>query len=202
MTKTWDPIWEDIYSTREWGKYPPEELVRFVARNFYASPDRSKVKMLDLGCGTGAATWYVAREGFGAFGIDGSLAGIEIAQKRFQAEGLVGEFLVGDISSLPYADASFDAAIDIASIQHNEPDAVQKIVDETRRVLKPGGTFFGMLIAESQSLANWPGMIHYFTIDELEQLFAEFSELNIEYVIRTEKNRSQVQKFWIVEAMK
>ncbi len=73
---SWDPVWEDIYASREWGKYPPEELIRFIARTFYAVPDRKAIRILDLGCGSGAATWYVAREGFSAFGIDGSPSAI------------------------------------------------------------------------------------------------------------------------------
>jgi hypothetical protein len=29
--------WDDIYKQREWGKYPPEELIRFIARRDYKS---------------------------------------------------------------------------------------------------------------------------------------------------------------------
>jgi len=37
----WDPIWERVFSSQAWGKYPGEDLIRFVARNFYAAPDRA-----------------------------------------------------------------------------------------------------------------------------------------------------------------
>ena len=41
-----------MFSTRDWGGYPPEELVRFVARNFFSAPDRKRVKILEIGYGT------------------------------------------------------------------------------------------------------------------------------------------------------
>jgi hypothetical protein len=36
----WDKGWDKIFSTAEWGKYPGEELIRFIARNFYAAPSK------------------------------------------------------------------------------------------------------------------------------------------------------------------
>ncbi|MEI9897627.1 MAG: hypothetical protein WDN28_28155 [Chthoniobacter sp.] len=51
---SWDPVWERLFREQEWGKYPPEHVIRFVARNFYKAPDRKQVRLLDLGGGTGA----------------------------------------------------------------------------------------------------------------------------------------------------
>jgi tRNA G46 methylase TrmB len=57
----WDPVWESIFQERDWGKYPGEELIRFVARNFYSFEDRKSVKLLEVGCGTGANLWFMAK---------------------------------------------------------------------------------------------------------------------------------------------
>src|SRR3990172_5598605 len=116
---SWDSCWEVVYQTQEWGKYPPEELVRFIARNFYKVPKRKEVKILDLGCGTGSATWYIAREGFSAYGIDGSETAIKIVKQRFQNEKLNGDFKVGDIIKLDYPDSFFDCVVDVMSLLHN-----------------------------------------------------------------------------------
>ena len=48
-----DPVWEEIFSTREWGQYPSENIIRFVARNYYKK-ERDNIKILDFGCGGGA----------------------------------------------------------------------------------------------------------------------------------------------------
>ena len=61
---SWDPTWEDIFRNRQWGRYPPEELVRFTARRYFQALDRKAVSMLEIGCGAGANIWFLAREGF------------------------------------------------------------------------------------------------------------------------------------------
>ena len=64
--------WEDLFSTQDWGKYPPIELVKFIAKNFYSKEDKKDIRILELGSGTGANLWFCAREGFRVYGIDGS----------------------------------------------------------------------------------------------------------------------------------
>jgi ubiquinone/menaquinone biosynthesis C-methylase UbiE len=141
----WDRNWERVYQTQEWGKYPPEELVRFIAKNFYEVPNRGEVKILDLGCGIGACSWYLAREEFSAYGIDGSTTAIKKAEQRFSEDRLIGKFVVGDFVSIPYPNGFFDCVVDICSIQHNRPLFARKAVLEVYRVLKPSGMFFSML---------------------------------------------------------
>ena len=46
-------IWEEIFSSREWGRYPSIYLVRFVARNFYSQREKKQLKVLELGSGGG-----------------------------------------------------------------------------------------------------------------------------------------------------
>src|SRR5271165_5975647 len=101
--RAWDPIWDKIYSRRSWGKYPKEELIRFVARHYYGAPDRSAFKFLDVGCGFGASACYLAREGFTIDAIDGSAVIIDLLRKRLVAEDLKVSLVVGDAAALPYA---------------------------------------------------------------------------------------------------
>ena len=82
-------IWEDIFQNNEWGKYPSLAVVRFVARNFYKVPNRKDIRILELGCGTGANLWYCAREGFSVIGLDGSKTAINRMIDRFEKENLV-----------------------------------------------------------------------------------------------------------------
>lgn len=48
--KSFCEVWEEIHAKNEWGKYPSESVVRFVARNYYKK-DREKIRILDFGCG-------------------------------------------------------------------------------------------------------------------------------------------------------
>lgn len=51
--KTWNPVWDSVFSSRSWGGYPNEDMIRFVARRYGQSPDRGAVSMLDVGSGPG-----------------------------------------------------------------------------------------------------------------------------------------------------
>ena len=81
--KSFDETWEKIHAAQEWGKYPSEPVIRFVARNYY-NGDRKAVKILDFGCGGGSHTWYLAREGFDTYGFDGSKSAVNKVEARLK----------------------------------------------------------------------------------------------------------------------
>ena len=153
---SWDPIWNDVFSSQEWGKYPPESLIQFIARNFYKLV-RKDIRILEVGCGTGANIWYLTREGFKVFGIDRSDVAINIAKKRMKDEKLNANLQVGDIVNLPFEDNFFDVVIDIECLYCNTNENANRIYSEIQRVIKPNGKFFSktfsdkMYIGESQT---------------------------------------------------
>ena len=200
----WDSVWERIFSDREWGCYPEIPVVRFIANNFYnlTHKNRSKIKILDLGCGIGAHTWYLAREGFRVYGIDGSKTAIKFAKKRLAQEGLRAELMVGDIVCLPYGDNFFDAVIDSAAIQHNHLQGIKKIIKEAYRVLKPNGKLFSVLVCQDERLKRDFGRITYFTKSEVSKFFSKFSELVINHNEFTRGADHDLHKSWLVEAKK
>lgn len=217
-----DPIWERIFREREWGRYPDDELVRFVARNFYRVPDRAAVSMLEIGCGPGSgASWMVAREGFNLTGIDGSPTAIEKARSRFAAERLRGEFLVGPVAVLPFPAESFDAVLDVGCLMCNSESETRAIVAEVYRVLKPAGMHFS-ITARSGSWGDTggeridattlrgategpfagTGKARFATRESLEALYAGFRELRLEYTVRSAEGGTREITHWIVTCRK
>lgn len=146
----WDSTWEKIFSSRPWGKYPGEDVVRFVARGFYKVDDRSSVKLLEIGCGTGANLWYMAREGFQTYGVDGSQSAIDISRARLDKEvpGWKGGLAVGDMLSLDFPDNYFDGVLDVEAVCCNGFEQSQSIYKEMVRVLKPGGRLYSRCFAK------------------------------------------------------
>jgi len=142
-------VWNGIFAQREWGKYPDLHVVRFIARSFFREPDRSRVRILEIGCGTGANLWFLAREGFGTYGLDGAAHAVEKAKARLDEEcpGWHGKVMVGDARDLPFENDSFDAVIDMEAISCNSFEDSRKIYSETARVLKPGGKMFSCCFA-------------------------------------------------------
>lgn len=214
--------WENIFAQRAWGAYPPEELVRFIARSFRAVPDRSQVRVLEIGCGPGPNIWFLTREGYAAAGIDGSPTAIRQAEARLEAENLPpADLKVGNFASLPWPDGSFDAVLDIEALYANRMQAIRATLAETLRVLKPGGLFFGKMFAdESTGSASGeelePGtrgkpasgpcigneVAHFFTRGELDTLFAGFSRLAVDRVHRTDAGGGLDIVEWLVHAQK
>ncbi len=137
-------IWEDtIYGTgNHLNKYPYDNVVAFIFRNFPRNKPREDVKILELGSGAGNNLWFAAREGFSVTGIEGSKSAVDFANKRFKEEGLEGKFLVGDFTDLPLEDNSFDIVIDRGSIVCVALEAGKKAIAEAYRTLVKGGTLF------------------------------------------------------------
>lgn len=216
----WDKGWDKIFEENEWGKYPCEELVRFIARNFYNVVDRSDVKILEVGSGTGANLWYLAREGFCVKGIDGSKVGVEKAMRRIKNELLEAEIKVGDILTLPYTNNLFDCVIDNECIYSNSYEDSKKIIDEIHRVLKLGGKFFSKTFMvdtygdgkgrklegeentyveiNEGALRKGYGIIRFTSEQEISDLYKDFYIESIDYVIRSDKNRKYQIKEWII----
>lgn len=220
---SWDPVWEDIFRKRDtWGKYPPEELVRFIAGNYYAASNRKEIKVLEIGCGPGGGpSWYIAREGFSFYGIDGSQTAVAKARQRFESEHLEGEFIIGDFQNLPWPDNTFDCVIDIASLQCNTEAATKLILQDVYRVLKPGGKHFsltskngcwgdgtGKPLDETTFLnvIEGPfadmGVIRFATLESLSSFYAEFRDFQVEYSVRSINDCENEIANWIVTCQK
>ena len=216
-----DTIWEHLFRKQEWGKYPPESVVRFVARTFYRASKRAEVRLLDAGCGPGACTWFMAREGFQAFGIDGSPSAIKYAKERLRREGLKADLQVADYTSLPWPDEFFDGAIDNVSFYANAVADWQRAVDQVHRVLKAGGAFFTSSFTtntwgyntgkevEPGSFCDIPegplyerGLSHFANEDELRNILRRFSHVEIERESRTVMNQSKLVEIWVAVARK
>src|SRR5215475_6242950 len=117
--------WDLVYSNKGMAAYPDNMLIRFVAKNYYNVPNRKDIKFLDIGCGAGASTWYLAREGFSVAAIDSSAVAMERLRKRLADEKLEAFMMCGDISRLEFKENYFDSIIDISSLCYVPKDKIE-----------------------------------------------------------------------------
>lgn len=111
-------------------------------------------KVLDLGCGSGRHTVYLAKRGFEVYGFDIAPEGIKITRNWLKKERLKASFKIGDIyKKLPYKDKFFDAIIAIQVINHGKIESIRKLIREMERILKPKGLVF--ITARRRRLRNW-----------------------------------------------
>ncbi len=146
-------LWEtELYGKGNYlNRYPFDNVVTFLFRNYPREKKREAIKIMEVGCGAGNNLWFAAREGFNVTGIDGSKTAIQYAKDRFTAEGLKGHFIVGDFTSLPFEDQEFDIVIDRGSLVCVNREACKQTIGHIYRVLKPGGTFFLNLYSDRHS---------------------------------------------------
>jgi SAM-dependent methyltransferase len=121
--------------------------------------------VLDLGCGPGRDSAWLAEQGFTAVGLDASAGMVEEARRRVAAgRDTEGEtaFVRGDLVSLPFASGAADGAWVCASLLHLDPAGALVALAEVRRVLRPGGSLFagvqqgeGETIKPSEAGGRW-----------------------------------------------
>ena len=93
--------------------------------------------VLDVGCGAGVDLARFARGGAEVTGVDVSQSAIDLARTNFEQQRLRGRFEVANGEQLPFADNTFDLVFAHGVVQYTAQP--QRLVDECRRVLKPGG---------------------------------------------------------------
>src|SRR5215218_9792336 len=93
--------------------------------------------VIELGCGTGYVSAWLARRGAHPVGIDNSEQQLATARRLQAQHGIDFPLVHGNAETLPFPDASFDLAISEygASIWADP----RKWVPEAARVLRPGG---------------------------------------------------------------
>lgn len=104
-----------------------EAAIEHAVRSFSAGlPDGSRV--LDAGAGEGQYAQLFSRHRY--VGVDLGIGDQSWSYSRLEA--------IADLSALPFAEGSFDACLNIVTLEHVRDPA--RVVSEMARVLRPGGS--------------------------------------------------------------
>jgi ubiquinone/menaquinone biosynthesis C-methylase UbiE len=106
--------------------------------------DLSNLKVLDLGCGTGRNSNYLAERGSEVVGLDISRTAIALAKEQAVAMDVadkVDYFCQSMGESYKFPDEHFDLVLDITSSNALNEKEREIYINEVYRVLKPGGYF-------------------------------------------------------------
>lgn len=182
-------FWEGRYAKQlyEWGQ-KPSVLALEVQKQV---PEGGAV--LDVACGYGRDTIYLAVGGYRAYGMDLSGQAIKRAIDWAEREELQIDFKQGELADCGYRQDFFDAVIMFNTLHLLwEPKRVE-VVSEIHRILKPGGAglfaFFSTREkgfgkgreVEKNSFARGGGrMRHYFDRGDIENLFCAYSSVSAE----------------------
>ncbi|MBT4352481.1 class I SAM-dependent methyltransferase [archaeon] len=222
--------WEKIHSDREWGKYPNEELIRFIGKYFFKIEfeKRNKIKILELGVGQGANVWFLVREGFDVYGVDISNSAIEKMKNRLKKENMytpnmTKKFVPINILNMDFPKDYFDVVIDVASMQYLSYTNNNIIFEKTNQLLKKNGYFFVWhLLKDSwgydpnncidkdtvKNVTEGPAMnqgnIYYATMNDLCSMLNKnnFKIIEKEILKRTYQNEKEQMSYSILIAQK
>lgn len=188
-------------------KRPRTAVIEFIEKHLTQSNH-----CLDLGCGEGRHSRYLANKGIALTGVDLSEVGLEKARAS-----LIGydkaNFLSADIHRLPFENESFDSLISNRVLDYNDSAGLEQAFSEISRILKDQSPIFLTLRSSRQSPKtsetlveknpqggttylnkNNQSLNHYFTLEEIESLAKKFNLEIIEAKESTKENQNQEEK--------
>ncbi len=178
----WESMYQKPLSEISWEiEQPPQELVELIESKKIQSPSR----VLDLGCGTGNYSVYLARSNFQVTGIDISEEAIRIAQKRAEKEKLPIQFISADLFSMPPTYTHrFDFILDYSVLHHIPIIRTREYARFMFQVLDHGGKMLLVCYSEKDtdgkltSIGKYGNMMYYRTAHQIHHAYSMFHQLS------------------------
>ncbi|RQV94068.1 class I SAM-dependent methyltransferase [bacterium] len=104
--------------------------------------EKKLTNVLDLGCGIGRHSIFLAKNGFEVDAFDLSESGLEQLSKTAKTANLKIHIRNGDMLQLPYEDEKYDCIVAFHSIYHTDLQGLKKVISEIHRVLKTDGHLY------------------------------------------------------------
>ena len=174
--------WERYYFETPLNKIPWQKTQ---ADYFVKVIEAGKVKpglALDLGCGTGIKSIYLAQRGFRVTGVDISETAIKFANKNAKRAKVKVRFIVADATNLSFLkDRKFDFVLDWANL-HGIPKTKRKkyiaeIVKHTKKDSKLLLRCFSKYGVKKESALTPVGLIYLFSEEDIRKLFNKYFKI-------------------------
>jgi len=151
--------WEQVYRKRR-GKSLPWELGKprpalvDLIKSQRVIPEG---KALDICCGLGTNTIYLAQAGFETTGTDISKSAVARARRKARNAGVEIRFCVGTALDLPFENHEFDFVFDMGCFHHILPADRERFIRGIHRVLQGRGHYFMVCFSDK----NGPAWNHF-----------------------------------------
>ncbi len=119
---------------------PPSRCARLAAQVFL---EGNKHLILDLACGVGRDTFYLAERGLDVVGVDAAESGLRLAKQRNPTQLRSPTFVQADARQVPFPSETFEGIYCFGLLHEFTTDRretdVRAVMDEINRVLHPTG---------------------------------------------------------------
>ena len=97
--------------------------------------------VLDLGCGSGTNSIYLAQHGSNVVGVDFSSKALALARAKAQRANVAVDFRQDDVTRIEFLQAPFDLVLDVGCFHGLDKQRRNRYVDNLARLTHPASTF-------------------------------------------------------------
>jgi O-antigen biosynthesis protein len=146
-------------------------------RYHFASRFARNRRILDIGCGEGYGSAFLAQQANAVIGIDRDQATIGHARNKYSSIPNL-TFEVGNCEEIRKDEQSFDMAVSFELLEHLDPDNQVKFLQSVQRMLKPDGLFLVSSPERDEYAATYQARNefhkHEMTVTELKAFLCTF----------------------------
>ena len=138
-------------------------------RAFVEAADAIRGRVIDIGCGTGDLSLWLAEQGRTVTGVDFLEKPLEMARQKAADRGLAVNFLQMDAVTVGELPERFDAATDCGLFHTFDTAGRAAYVGALKHLLEPGSRVFLLCFADAEPGENGPRRV---SERELREAFA------------------------------
>lgn len=184
----WDKAWKMVRTP--YTQLPPLTYLEQIPQVVEAA--RGK-RILDLGCGSGWLSVFLARQGFDVVGVDVAEHALELGRMWATQESLPIEFKVQDISDLQFADNYFGAVVANSIFEHLTSALAMRTMERLSKSVEQGGVFFGCF----DKVGTGPG--EYYKLDDGTQVYTDKGRQGMMLRCFSDQEIRQLFTGWTIE---
>ncbi|RED18280.1 class I SAM-dependent methyltransferase [Pontivivens insulae] len=208
--------WEEIYASGEQlNKYPFSTVVSF----YFGARSRAETPLeqaLDVGCGSGVHSGFLAQQGLGVTAFDVSKSSIAYARATFIDPAIV--FHVADLAEAPISGPGFDLVVDHCATTHTTIRETRIFYQTLRNHLRPGAQLFWHGFAADNGFARFGkkrvdrayenfsqgvfkplGQVSFFDREDILSVFEGYQFMSLRHLAETDDETGIAHTSWIAE---